>query len=97
MTKLSDATNEEAIEILAEILEPCSAIFTDTELKKAFENGESQLVIVKKALQNHKSEIIQIMATLDGVPVEDYKCNIFTLPLKIIEILNDKELAPFFQ
>lgn len=95
--KISDVSNEEAIDMLAEILEPCSEIFTDVNLRKAVENGESQMKIIKMALKEHKEAIIQIMATLDGVPVEEYRCNVLTLPIKLIELLNDKELAPFFQ
>lgn len=94
--KLTDTTNEQALDMLADILEPCSEIFTDEELKKAFEAGESQLKIVKMAIKSHKEAIIQIMATLDGVPVEEYHCNVLTLPIRLIELLNDKELAPFF-
>ena len=36
------------------------------------------------------------MATMDGVPVEEYKCNVFTLPVKILELLNDSELIRLF-
>ena len=36
------------------------------------------------------------MAAMDGVPVEEYKCNVFTLPVKILELLNDPDLVQLF-
>lgn len=39
---------------------------------------------------------MQIMATMDGVPVEEYKCNVFTLPVKILELLNDPDIVQLF-
>ena len=39
---------------------------------------------------------MQIMATIDGVPVDEYKCNVFTLPVKILELLNDPALVQLF-
>lgn len=93
---LTEATNEEALDALAELLEPCEEIFTDAELKAMFDKNESQMVIIRHAIKNHKQAIIKILAVLDGVPVEEYKCNVLTIPVKLIELLNNKELAPFF-
>ena len=39
---------------------------------------------------------MKIMATMDGVPVEEYKCNVFTLPVKILELLNDPDIVQLF-
>ena len=33
---------------------------------------------------------------MDGVPVEEYKCNVFTLPVRILELLNDPALVQLF-
>ena len=40
---------------------------------------------------------MQILATMDGVPVDEYKCNVFSLPVKILELLNDPEMIQLFQ
>ena len=93
--KLSEYKNEEALDLLAEIIEPCAKIMADKQLQKLIK-GKSKLDIVKAIIKSHKSEIIEILATLDGVPVNEYQCNVFTLPLKIIELLNDEELISFF-
>ena len=34
--------------------------------------------------------------TVNGVPVDEYKCNVFTLPAKILELLNDPALIQLF-
>ena len=48
------------------------------------------------AIKNHKKAVIRIMATMDGVPVDEYKCNVYTLPVKILELLNDPDLVQLF-
>lgn len=96
MRKLSDYQNEEALDLLADIVDPASLIMGDAEVKAALK-GENKLPRLTKAIiRNHKPELIEILARLDGVPVEEYRCNVFTLPIKVIEILNDKELLDFF-
>lgn len=93
--KLSEYKNEEALDILADILEPAAKIFSDKDVKQAFEKGD-KISGIKAAIKGHKTEIIEILARLDNVPVEEYECNILTLPVKIMEILNDTELINFF-
>ena len=94
--KISDFKNEEALDLLADILEPASEIIADEEVKKAYKNKENKLTLAKIIIKNHKSAIIEILARLDGKAVEEYTCNVFTLPIKLIEILNDEELVSFF-
>lgn len=93
--KLSEYKNEQALDILADILEPSSKIFSDKEVKKAFETGD-KIKGIKTVIKTHKKEIIEILAVLDGVPVVEYECNVLTLPVKLLEILNDTDLTSFF-
>lgn len=93
--KLSEYKNEQALDILADILEPSAKIFSDKDVKKAFETGD-KIKGIKAAIKTHKSEIIEILAVLDGVPVAEYECNVLTLPVKLLEILNDTDLMSFF-
>ena len=93
--KLSEYKNEQALDILADILEPSAKIFSDKDVKKAFETGD-KIKGIKAAIKTHKNEIIEILAVLDGVPVAEYECNVLTLPVKLLEILNDTDLMSFF-
>ena len=93
--KLSEYKNEEALDVLAEIIEPSSKIMVDPKIKELTKKGD-KMPIIREIIKNHKKEIIEILAIIDGVPVEEYECNVFTLPMKIIELLNDKDLISFF-
>ena len=67
---------------------------SDKEIGDAFK--ENRFKAIGIAIRNHKKAVIQIMAAMDGVPVEEYKCNVFTLPVKILELLNDPALVQLF-
>lgn len=94
--KLSEYKNEAALDLLADIIEPATEIMADKEVYAVFQSNGKKMTAIKAAIKNHKSAVIEILAALDGVPVEDYECNVFTLPAKLVEILNDKELIEFF-
>ena len=93
--KLSEYKNEEAIEKLADLLEPACDIFADEELVKLIRNGD-KIKSISYALKNHSSKVLEILAIMDNIPVEQYECNIMTLPAKILEIFNDADLMGFF-
>ena len=99
MTRLTDLKDEEAIEVLADILVPVSELAQDDEIKKIFSGERTNKTIAEVAslvIGNHASAVMDILAALDRVPREDYHCNILTLPLKVIEILNDPTFMTFF-
>ena len=95
--KISEYKNEEALDILADLIEPAGEIFSDKDFVKKIQSKKSnKMEIVKSLIKDHKKAIIEILAILDETPVDEYECNIFTLPIKILEILNDEELVKFF-
>lgn len=94
--KLSDFKGEDALDLLAEIIEPAASILADDELKRIYNRGEKKITLVKYVIKNHKREVMEILAAMDGVPVEEYSCTVLTLPVKVMEILNDKELMELF-
>lgn len=93
--KLSDYKNEDALDLLADLLEPVAEIAADTEVVEAFK-GKTKLEAIKIAIKKHKKEVVEILARIENTPVEEYSFNVFTLPLKVLEILNDKDLLDFF-
>lgn len=93
--KLSEYKDEDALELLANISEPAIEIFADKQLAQLIREKKSGKAI-SCAIKNHKKEVMELLAALDGVPVEEYHCNVFSLPQKLLEILNDKELVAFF-
>ena len=92
--KLSEYQGEAALDILADLIEPVGEIMSDKEIGEVFKKNRFKAVGL--AIKNHKRAVMQILATMDGVSVDEYKCNVFTLPVKILEILNDPELVQLF-
>ena len=93
--KLSEYQGEAALDILADLIEPAGEIMSDKEIGDVFK--ENRFKAIGLAIRNHKKAVMQILATMDGVPVDEYKCNVFSLPVKILEILNDPEMIQLFQ
>jgi hypothetical protein len=96
--KLSEYKGEKALDMLADLIEPATAIMADKEISNAVKANLPKIKIVKTAIKNHKPEVIEIMAILDGADPKDYaeKVTLFTLPAKLLEILNDPDLTSLF-
>lgn len=102
--KLSDYHGEDAIEVLADIIEPFAYIMADPDIqdlaKKASDKKSKVQPIqyVKIALKNHKHEVLEILARINDMPVEEYEktVNVFTLPMEILAIVNDEAVKSLF-
>lgn len=92
--KLSEYKNEEAAEILADILEPASEIFSDKKFTESLQ--KSPISAAKIALREHSKEVIDVLAIFDRVPRTEYKVNPMEILSKFIKILNDKDLMGVF-
>lgn len=95
MKKIPEYRDEEALDLLADIMEPAMVIFADPDVRKAFEN-EHIIKAARVAIKAHKRQIMEILARLEGVPVEEFHCNVLTLPARLMEILSNQELIGFF-
>lgn len=89
-------TNEEELDLLADLLEPAAEILGDKAVGDVFRTGGKPIVAVKYAIKNHKDAVIEILARIDGVPVKDYKVSAITLPVKLLSLLNRPELKDLF-
>lgn len=95
MKKLSEYKNEEALDLLAEIIEPVAEIFADKEFVNNIQ--KNRMSAIKYLIKNHKKNILSILASMEGVPVEEYQCTIFSLPIALVNMFNDEELLDFFK
>lgn len=93
--RLSEVKNEDALDMLADLIEPASEILADKKVQELIKT-KNRGAIIKGLIKDHKKTIIEILAIIDGVPVEEYEVNVFTLPIKLLDLLNDKELVSFF-
>ena len=94
--KLSEIKGEKAIEVFADLLEPASRILSDEEVLNSIKEKEPQVIIIKKMLKNHSKDVVEMMAILDDVPVEEYEVNFITLPAKLVELFNDEAINELF-
>lgn len=89
-------SNEEELELFADLLEPAAEILSDKEIVTVLQSGEKPIKAVVLAIKHHKSAIIEILARIDGVDPAEYKVNALTLPVKVINLLNHPELQELF-
>lgn len=94
--KLSEYKNEDALDLLADLLDPVSTIFSDTKLVKIVQGEGTKIQAIKYALKEYKKEIIEILSRLDGVEPKDYKASLPQMISELLELLNDKEMVGFF-
>lgn len=85
-------SNEEELDLFAELIDPFSEILQDKAVKEA----GNVLKSVKIAVKNHKQAVLQIFALLDGVPVEEYHITALAIPAKLVALLNDPALQDLF-
>lgn len=97
MRKITDIKGEEALDVLADIIEPVAEIMTDDKIQELVKE-KNKLRLITVVLKEHKESIIEILSVIDGVPASEFKAkmNILTLPYKVMELFNDKDLIAFF-
>ena len=94
--RLSDYKNEEALDLLADLMEYVAEILSDDATMEVYKK-EKQTVFIKYLIKNHKSSIIAMLARIEGTPVEDFECDFFSLPSVLLEVFNNKGIQNLFQ
>ena len=94
--RLSDIKNEQALDTLAEIMEPAAEILADEEVRTIYKGGQPKLKLAVYIIKNHKKSVIEILARLDGENPDEYEFSLLTLPKKVLELLSDPGLADLF-
>ena len=94
---MKQRTNEEQLDLFAELLEPSAEIFSDKEVAKILQGKGKPITAVKLAIKNHKSAVVALLAALDGVSAEDYIVPAPpVLAVKLLNFLNDPDLQQLF-
>ena len=96
MKNITDYKNEEALDLLVAIMDPVIEIMSDKEAVQKLYSDSERMSGVKELIARHKRSVTEIFAAIDGVPVEEYEYSILMLPIRILEILNNKEMVAFF-
>lgn len=111
MRKLSDIRGEEALEVIANLIDPISNLATSPEVqllvhretlpegadpkKYAVERLKAQLPALIRA---RKADLIAVLAAIDGVPRENYTATLSLGKLfaDAMAVLSDREFLEFF-
>lgn len=96
--KLSDFKGEEALDVLADIIEPLTYILGDNEMQELANKQAPAVAYIKPILKNHKKELIEVLARLENESVDEYVKNLslISLPKQILELINDPEVQSLF-
>lgn len=95
MKKLDEYKDEEALELLAELVSSVVRVLGDKEIGEIVKSG-NKINIIAAVIKKYPKDIMEIMAILEGVPVEEYHINIVSLPKMLLDIVNDPLLSDFF-
>jgi len=90
--RLNEIKGREAIELLADLMEPANEIFSDKELAKAYRSKVSVFEFAKIMLKNHPQAVSDVLTIIDGE-----EPTILTLPAKLISLMNEPEFVRFFE
>lgn len=93
--RFSEIKGEEAFDVLADIMEPAVEIFSDQTVV-AFCKSRNFLKAIQIMLKQHKKSVMTMLAIVDREDPETYEPNVLTLPIKLLEILNDPDLQQLF-
>lgn len=109
--RLSDVKGERVFDVLADIIDPianiaedeqAAALFKKAKLPEGMTPGKFLLERARKAapalLKGHKSDIIAILAAIEGVEPEIYKgaLNMFRLFKDCVSLLSDEAFSELF-
>lgn len=100
MRKLSEVKGEEALDVLAEIIDEVVAIVQDVQISKAYKSfGIRNVKTIKLMITRRKKELLSIMAAIDGKPYDEFveSFNLVTLPVMLVDTFNDPDVIALFQ
>ena len=84
-------SNEDKLELFADILEPAGAVILDKEWAAKWQAGD-RVGAIRAAIINHKADIIQIMARIDGVAPEEYQIDGVALFFRLVTMFNRPDI-----
>ena len=96
MRKISEIKGEDALDVLADLLDPMSEICTDEKVKELFKERK-KLNLATYILKKHKKSILTILALLEGVKPDEYKPSLAVLPVLVLQLLNDPDVIAVFR
>lgn len=100
MRKLQDVKGEEALDVLADVLDYAVRLLKNDTIREKLDNqGLRDVDTIKTMIKEGKTEIISIMAVIDGKSYDEFLegLDLLTLPMMLYETFNDEALLSVFQ
>ena len=109
--RLSDIKGDRVFDVIADIIDPIANIASDETASALFkreklpEGMTAKAFLLERArkaipalLKGHKSDIITVLATIDGISVDDYRASLTLakLMLDAAELLTDEAFGELF-
>jgi hypothetical protein len=99
--RLSEIKGTDAIDVIADIIDPVTVILADKEIQEAIETKKPYLLIAKTILKNQKEAILEVLAVLHKEDPKEFKPSLIELPIMLVQLVQDvmdnKELVDLFQ
>lgn len=108
--KLSDVKGDRTLDVIADLIDPIANIAQDKDVAKMFkrekvpEGMEAREFFAQRIragmpalLRGHKQDLIEILATIEGVEPEEYadELNLMKLIRDFMELVNDETFLGF--
>lgn len=93
--KYKDFEGEKALDVLADLIEPAAEIMSDKNVAEQARAGK-RMAAIRAAIKDHKKSVITMLAVLNDEDPATYKPKLLTLPMMLLEILNDPDIADLF-
>ena len=93
---LSQYENEDALDLLADMLEPMSAIMGDKTFVAKWQSGKPIMFALSYAMKEHKKSIIQLIAAIHREDPNEYRFTIPSLIKDLTELVSDPVFQTFF-
>lgn len=86
-------TNDDKLELFADVLEPAGRIIADKAWALKWQAGD-RIGAIREAIKGHKAEIVEILARIDGVEPEEYQIDGMALFMRLVSMFNRPDLEP---
>ena len=93
--RLSDIKGEKALDAMADLIDPLADI-AQNKILVGLLRGKNYVDAVKIGLKQHKKAVLTILAVLNQQDVETYEPTLAEIPMMLLDLLNDTELANLF-
>ena len=85
--------NFDKLDLFADLIEPAGAILVDKEWAQMWQAGD-RVGAIQAAIKNHKAEIVEMLARIDGVKPKEYQIDGLGLFMRLVAMFNRPDLEP---